>query len=278
MLLCFTDQAQMAMRLAAEEARRVHHEYFGTEHVLLGLVREIDGLASKVLRNIGIELLDVREDVLNIVGFGPDQQIKGMQPYTPQAQAALTYAMEEAQNLHDRKIGTVQLLLGILREKQGVAAQILEDFGVDFELLRTKILDLLVQGFDDRVSKETFDTLVGPEENAIRVHRRRKRMQRPKIKVSVIPVRTAWVEGFSMVRTAQMAKLWHGEYVAKYGHAWSNDWDEQLALSLQGKNGAALQRGFNRKWYPWWKRLLQKLSTDGIFESPDSPEKWQIRE
>ena len=126
--------------------------------------------------------------------------------------------------------------------------------------------------------KETFDTLIGPDENAIQVHGRQKRIQRPKITMSVIPVKTARVDGFSMKRAAQLAKQWHREYVAKYGHPWSSDWDEQLALSLQGKNGSALQPRFNKKWYPWWKRLLQKLSTDGIFDAPDCPEKWRIRD
>ena len=119
MYLRLTDQAQKAMLLADEEARRIHHEYVGTEHVLLGLLRESAGLASKVLRNLGIELHDIREEVLNIVGFGPELQIEGVLPRTPRAKTALRYAMEETQNLHDSEVGTVHLLLGILREKGG---------------------------------------------------------------------------------------------------------------------------------------------------------------
>jgi|GEM_PF-1220602 hypothetical protein len=278
MMIRFTDQAQKAMLLAEEEARRIHHEYVGTEHVLLGLVKEVDGLASKVLLNLGIELLDIREEVLNIVSYGPEQPIEDKLPLTPRAQTVIRYAMDESHNLHRTQVGTAELLLGVLRETDGIGSQVLENLGVIPEILRKRILDLLVQGLDDTVSKETFDKRILAEENTFQRLDREERMRRTKITVSVIPVKTARVDDHSMEDTAGLAQLWHREYVAKYGHPWSDDWDEQLALSLQGENGPALQAGINEKWYPWWKRLLQTLVSDGVFQTPDCPEKWQIRE
>ena len=274
----FSDQAQNSMRLADEEARRFHHEYVGSEHILLGLVKEVAGLASKVLLNFGIELLDIREEVLKIVSFGPEKQIEDRLRLTPRAITVLMYATEESQNLHHTQLGTAELLLGILRETNGVGSQVLDNLGVKPEILRTRILILLVHGLDDTVSKETFDKRILAEESTVQLLDRAERMKRTKITVRVIPVKAARVDGQSLEDTAELAQLWHREYVAKFGHAWSSDWDEQLALSLQGENGPALQAGINEKWYPWWKRLLQTLASDGVFQSPDCPEKWQIRE
>lgn len=277
MIFRFTVQAQNAMQFADQEARRIQHEYVGTEHVLLGLFREKAGLASKVLHNLGLELLDIRGEVLHIVGFGPEPPIEGMLPYTPRAKMALKYAMDETDNVQVAQLGTLQLLHGILREKEGVGAQVLENLGVNLPRLRTTIINLLALGLDDTVSKETFESVVGPEENAVPVPGRQK-APRPKITASSILVRIAQVEGFSMRRAAQLAEHWHREFIARHGHPWSKDWDAQLALSLHGEDGAAVQPEINKKWYPWWRRLLVKLSTDGIFESPDCPEKWKIRD
>ncbi len=139
----FTDRARKVMALAREEARRYNHEYIGTEHILLGLVKEGSGVAATVLQNLDIELKKVRMEIEKIVQTGPDLVSVGQLPFTPKVKKVLEYAMEEAKNLGHNYIGTEHLLLGLLREQEGVAAQVLLNLGVKLEDVREEVINLL---------------------------------------------------------------------------------------------------------------------------------------
>ncbi len=138
----FTERARRVLSLAQEEARRLQHNFIGTEHLLLGLVREGDGVAAKVLSNLGVELGKVREAVESIVGRGnsPDDGPVGL---TPRAKKVIELAVDEARRLQHNFIGTEHLLLGILREGEGIAAEILQSMNVNLDRLRTQTIQLL---------------------------------------------------------------------------------------------------------------------------------------
>ena len=139
----FTDRARKVMALAREEARRFNHEYIGTEHILLGLVKEGSGVAANVLQNLDIELKKIRLEVEKIVQSGSDLVSVGQLPFTPRVKKVLEYAMEEARALGHNYIGTEHLLLGLLREQEGVAAQVLLNLGVKLEDVREEVIGLL---------------------------------------------------------------------------------------------------------------------------------------
>ena len=141
----FTDRARKVMALAREEARRFNHEYIGTEHILLGLVKEGSGVAANVLQNLDIELKKVRLEVENIVQTGPDLISVGQLPFTPRVKKALEFSMEEARSLGHNYIGTEHLLLGLIREQEGVAAQVLLNLGLKLEDVREEIIGLIGQ-------------------------------------------------------------------------------------------------------------------------------------
>jgi len=139
----FTDRARKVMQLANQEAQRFNHEYIGTEHILLGLVKEGSGVAANVLKNLDVDLRKIRMEVENIVQSGPDLVTIGKLPQTPRAKKVLEYAMEEARNLNHNYVGTEHLLLGLLREQEGVAAQVLMNLGLKLEDVREEVLNLL---------------------------------------------------------------------------------------------------------------------------------------
>jgi hypothetical protein len=131
---CFGDRARTVMRLANQEAQRFNHEYIGTEHILLGLVKEGAGVAANVLKNLDIDLGKIRLEVEKIVQLGPDTVAEGVLPQTPRAKKVIEYSIEEVRNLNRNFVGTEHLLLGLLREEEGVAAQILNtQFGLRLE-------------------------------------------------------------------------------------------------------------------------------------------------
>jgi len=140
----FTERARKVLVLAQEEARRFNHNYIGTEHVLLGLVREEEGVAAKVLSNLGVELTKVRSAVEFIIGRGegPGQNEVGL---TPRAKKVIELAVDEARRLSHHYIGTEHLLLGLLREGEGVAAGVLESLGVNLERVRAETTRVLNQ-------------------------------------------------------------------------------------------------------------------------------------
>jgi ATP-dependent Clp protease ATP-binding subunit ClpC len=139
----FTDRARKVMQLANQEAQRFNHEYIGTEHILLGLVKEGSGVAANVLRNLDIDLRKIRLEVEKLVQSGPDMVTMGKLPHTPRAKKVIEYSMEEARNLGHNYVGTEHLLLGLLREQEGVAAQVLMNLGLKLEEVREEVLNLL---------------------------------------------------------------------------------------------------------------------------------------
>jgi ATP-dependent Clp protease ATP-binding subunit ClpC len=138
----FTERARRALRLAQEEAQRLRHNYIGTEHLLLGLIREGDGVAAKVLSSLGVELDKARSSVESIIGRG-DRVVLGEIGLTPRAKKVIELAVDEARHLHHHYIGTEHLLLGLVREGQGIAAGVLNSLGVSLEKVRTQTMVVL---------------------------------------------------------------------------------------------------------------------------------------
>src|SRR5438876_10530333 len=139
----FTDRARKVMQLANQEAQRLNHEYIGTEHILLGPVQEGSGVAANVLKNLDIDLRKIRLEIEKIVQSGPDMVTMGKLPQTPRAKKVIEYSIEEARNLNHNYVGTEHLLLGLLREQEGVAAQVLMNLGLKLEDVREEVLNLL---------------------------------------------------------------------------------------------------------------------------------------
>jgi len=142
----FTERARKVIILAKEEARRFNHDYIGTEHILLGLIREGEGVAAAVLEKMGISLENIRLEIEKLVQPGPTTQIIGDIPFTPRAKKALELAAEEARSLGHNYIGTEHLLLGLIKEGEGVASQVLLNLGLDLARVRNEILEVLGSG------------------------------------------------------------------------------------------------------------------------------------
>ncbi|WP_411282922.1 ATP-dependent Clp protease ATP-binding subunit, partial [Lapillicoccus sp.] len=138
----FTDRARRVVVLAQEEARMLNHNYIGTEHILLGLIHEGEGLAAKALENLDISLAAVREQVQEIIGQG-QQAPTGHIPFTPRAKKVLEYSLREGLQLGHTYIGTEHILLGLIREGEGVAAQVLVKLGADLNKVRQQVIQLL---------------------------------------------------------------------------------------------------------------------------------------
>jgi ATP-dependent Clp protease ATP-binding subunit ClpC len=138
----FTDRARQVIVLAQEEARTLNHNYIGTEHLLLGLIHEGEGVAARALESLGISLEDVRRDVEEIVPRG-QHELSGHIPFTPRAKKVLELSLRESQQLGHDYIGTEHILLGLIREGEGVAAQVLVALGADRQRVRQQVLQLL---------------------------------------------------------------------------------------------------------------------------------------
>jgi ATP-dependent Clp protease ATP-binding subunit ClpA len=155
------------MQLANQAAQRFHHEYIGTEHVLLGLMKEGSGVAAHVLKNLGVERRKVREEVERIVqrGVGGDQVVMGRLPNTPRTKKMIEYAIEEARGLNHNYVGTEHLLLGLLREAEGVGAQVLMNLGLKLDDVREEVLNMLGQTSkveDSAVVLHRIDAVLSP--------------------------------------------------------------------------------------------------------------------
>src|SRR5574337_208376 len=150
----FTDRARKVMQLANQEAQRFNHEYIGTEHVLLGLIKEGSGVPANVLNNLDVDLRKIRLEVEKLVQSGPDMVTMGKLPQTPRAKKVIEYSMEEARNLNHNYVGTEHILLGLLREQEGVAAQVLMNLGLKLEDVREEVLNLLGHGMETSESGE----------------------------------------------------------------------------------------------------------------------------
>ena len=145
----FTDRARKVMALANQEAQRFNHEWIGTEHILLGLVKEGSGVGANVLKNLDVDIKKLRLEVEKLVKSGPDMVTMGKLPHTPRAKKVIEFAIEEARSLNHNYIGTEHILLGLLRETEGVAAQVLMNLGLRLEDVRQEVLNLLGAGVDN---------------------------------------------------------------------------------------------------------------------------------
>jgi ATP-dependent Clp protease ATP-binding subunit ClpC len=152
----FTDRARKVMQLANQEAQRLNHEYIGTEHILLGLVKEGSGTAANVLKNRNIDLRKIQIEIEKIVQSGPDAVMTGKLPHTPRAKKVIEYSIEEARNLNHNFVGTEHLLLGLLREEEGVAAQVLKYLALKFDDAREEVLNLVGHMSDASVGRSVI--------------------------------------------------------------------------------------------------------------------------
>src|SRR6186997_443402 len=170
----FTDRARKVLTLAQDEAQRFNHNYIGTEHLLLGLVREGEGVAARVLENMNVELAKVRTAVEFIIGRG-DRPVVGEVGLTPRAKRVIELAIDEARRLGHNYIGTEHLLLGLVREGEGIAAGVLESLGVNLDKVRHEVIRVLSQSSSagpsaqetKRASK--LDPVIGREKEIERV-------------------------------------------------------------------------------------------------------------
>jgi ATP-dependent Clp protease ATP-binding subunit ClpC len=151
----FTDRAKKVMNLARQEAQKFNHEYLGTEHILLGLVQEGSGVAANVLKNMNIDFERIRGEVEKKVKTGSPMVTMGQLPFTPRAKKVLELSMEEASNLGHNYIGTEHLLLGLIKENEGVAASVLTSLGVKLEDVREEVLEFLGADPSDDEEEET---------------------------------------------------------------------------------------------------------------------------
>lgn len=140
----FTEPSRRVVVLAQEEARMLDHNYIGTEHLLLGLIKEGNGVAAKALESLGVSAEGLRERVVGIVGTG-QHTVAAHIPFTPQAKQVLRLALSEAQRLGHHYIGTEHVLLGLIQEKDGVAAQVLADVGADLRRVQAEVVRLLTE-------------------------------------------------------------------------------------------------------------------------------------
>ncbi len=147
----FTDRARKIMALANQEAQRFNHEYIGTEHILLGLVKEGSGVGANVLKNLDVDIKKLRLEVEKLVKSGPDMVTMGKLPHTPRAKKVIEFAIEEARALNHNYIGTEHILLGLLRETEGIAAQVLMNIGLKLEDVRQEVLNLLGAGVENGI-------------------------------------------------------------------------------------------------------------------------------
>ncbi len=145
----FSDRARKVMQLANQEAQRFNHEYIGTEHVLLAIVKEGTGTGAHALKNLDVDLRKIRLEVEKIVQSGPDMTTMGKLPHTPRVQKVMELAIEEARTLNHNYVGTEHLLLGLLREEVGVAGQVLMNLGITADAIREEVKNLLGRGIVD---------------------------------------------------------------------------------------------------------------------------------
>src|SRR5512134_981500 len=167
----FTPRAQQVLALARKEADRFNHNFVGTEHLLLGLIKLGQGVAVNVLQKMGLDLETVRMEVEKQVGTGPDQRVAGNIPYTPRVKKVLALAAKEAKALNHTYVGTEHILLGLLREGDGVAARVLKNLDVDIEQTRQEILKELDPNFaaqEEQASGEAPEKPVGEKKKEVK--------------------------------------------------------------------------------------------------------------
>ena len=173
----FTPRAQQVLALARKEADRFNHNYVGTEHLLLGLIKLGQGVAVNVLQKMGLDLETVRMEVEKQVGSGPETKMVGNIPYTPRVKKVLALAGKEAKSLNHSYVGTEHILLGLLREGEGVAARVLKNLEVDIERTRNEILKELDPNFTPPESEQE-----GPSEGGRRCGIGKKDLKTPALR------------------------------------------------------------------------------------------------
>ncbi len=151
----FTDRARKVLQLANDEALRFNHDYVGSEHILLGLMKENSGIAAIVLKGLGVDLRKIRLEVDQRVHPGPGPSRTGRLPHTPRAQKILEYSLEESRDLHCNYVNTEHLLLGLLRENGGVGAQVLIHFGLHLQIVQEAVLQAV--GFCEQRDPHVLD-------------------------------------------------------------------------------------------------------------------------
>ena len=166
----FTDRARKVMQLAQGEARRFNHEYIGTEHILLGLVKEGSGVAAHVLNNLDVDLRKIRLEVEKIVQAGPDMITLGKLPQTPRARAVIERAVQAAVDLQHSYVGTEHLLLGLIQDGESVAGAVLTMLGLDFSVIRDNILAILLHSGDPTETGVPVDIVVIEAERVRNIH------------------------------------------------------------------------------------------------------------
>ncbi|GAG88851.1 unnamed protein product, partial [marine sediment metagenome] len=157
----YTEKAKKAIMIAQEEAVNLNHDYIGTEHILIGLLKEEEGVASQVLKQLGVNVDKVVEEVERLVGKGEYQQV-GEVTFTPRAKKVLELASQEASQLKNNYIGTEHILLGLIKEGSGVAVRILTDLGISLDNVYSEIMKVLMdsgaQSFPSAPGKKTTKT------------------------------------------------------------------------------------------------------------------------
>jgi len=138
----FSDKARKVMALANQESARLNHEYIGTEHILLGMLNEDSGIGAVALRNMGVDLARARREADKLMWDSPDGPFPGQSPQTPRAKKVIQYALDESKKMGHNYVGTEHLLLGLLSDSDGVAAQILINLGLKLENVREEVLKL----------------------------------------------------------------------------------------------------------------------------------------
>ncbi|MCC7398629.1 MAG: AAA family ATPase, partial [Planctomycetes bacterium] len=159
----FTDRAKKVMSFARQEAMKFNHEYIGTEHILLGLIQEGSGVAANVLKNMTVDLEKIRHEVEKIVKTGPSMVTMGQLPFTPRAKKVLELSLEEASQLSHNYIGTEHLLLGLIRENEGIAAQVLMNLGVKLDEVREEVLEFLGASENNNEEESEGESSGGPK-------------------------------------------------------------------------------------------------------------------
>jgi ClpA/ClpB-like protein len=159
----FTPRAQQALALARQESDRFRHQFVGTEHLLLGIIRLGQGTANTVLVKMGVDLETVRQEVERLVGIVLDEKVSGNAPYTPRVKKALALAAKEAKALNHKYVGTEHLLLGLIREGDGVAARVLKELGLDLNVTRQYVLRELDPNYTYTATPEDAAMFQKPE-------------------------------------------------------------------------------------------------------------------
>jgi hypothetical protein len=215
----FTDRARRVVVLAQEEARHLDHNYIGTEHILLGLIHEGDGVAARALTALDISLEAVRGEVEEIVGHGAEES-SGHIPFTPRAKKVLELSLREALALGHNYIGTEHILLGLIREGEGVAAQVLVKLGASFDLVRLKVIQILADasqlqteqlaGMPARISQQEAVAMVAGGPGAYQE-------QEPPELVRVVPLAREVFRGFGIRMVLLSLEIWSGWLDLRYG-------------------------------------------------------------